>query len=229
MESSGQCICHQNKPQHTSERPIASCVVNLSRSRSSKVWSESSDTRPLFYLQHAGFFTPINAAMKGSPKKIVLGANSEVRASLEDLCTLLRILASRPTHVKELVPDMPHYVGYHDAAAEGAGGVWFSLVDNMSPTVWRTTFPWDIAAEVVSDDNPEGRLTNSDLELAAEVMAVGIALAVAPKVKHVPLGTLCDNTPTVSWIEKMASKAKGPTAGRLLQGLAVMLHGNKVG
>ncbi len=82
---------------------------------------------------------------------------------------------------------------------------------------------------MVSDNNPEWRLTNSDLELAAEVMAVGIALAVAPKVKHVPLGTLCDNTPTVSWIEKMASKAKGPMAGRLLRGLAVMLHGNKAG
>jgi hypothetical protein len=73
--------------------------------------------------------------MKGSPKHIILGANSEVRAALEDLCTLLRILASRPTHVRELVPDMPQYVGYHDAAAEGAGGVWFSLVDNMSLTV----------------------------------------------------------------------------------------------
>jgi hypothetical protein len=111
---------------------------------------------------------------------------------------------------------MPQYVGYHDAAAEGAGGVWFSLSDNMPPTVWRVAFPQDIASEVVSDDNPKGRLTNSDLELAAEVMAVGVALAVAPKVKHVPLGTLCDNTPTVSWIEKMASKAQGPTAGRLL-------------
>jgi len=176
-----------------------------------------------------GFFTPINAAMKGSPKQIILGAKSEVRAALEDLCTLLRILASRPTHVKELVPDMPQYVGYHDAAADGAGGVWFSLIDNMSPTVWRVGFPQDITSEVVSDDNPNGRLTNSDLELAAEVMAVAVALSVAPKVKHVPLGTLCDNTPTVSWIEKMASKAKGPTAGRLLRGLAVMLHGNKAG
>jgi hypothetical protein len=176
-----------------------------------------------------GFFTPINAAMKGSPKHIILGAKSEVRAALEDLCTLLRILASRPTHVRELVPDMPQYVGYHDAAAEGAGGVWFSLSDNMPPTVWRVAFPQDIASEVVSDDNPKGRLTNSDLELAAEVMAVGVALAVAPKVKHVPLGTLCDNTPTVSWIEKMASKAQGPTAGRLLRGLAVMLHSNKAG
>jgi hypothetical protein len=77
--------------------------------------------------------------------------------------------------------------------------------------------------------HPVGRLTNSNLELAAEVMAVGIALAVAPTVKHVPLGTLCDNIPTVSWIEKMASKAKGSMAGRLLRGLAVVLHCNKAG
>ncbi len=82
---------------------------------------------------------------------------------------------------------------------------------------------------MVSDNNPVGHLMNFDLELAAEVMAVGIALVVAPTVKHVPLGTLCDNTPTVSWIEKMASKAKGPTAGRLLRSLAVMLHCNKAG
>jgi hypothetical protein len=167
--------------------------------------------------------------MKGSPKHIILGAHSEVRAALKDLCTLLRILALRPTHVWELVPDMHHYVGYHDAAAERAGGVWFSFVDNMPPVVWQAAFPHDIASEVVSDGNPEGRLTNSNLELAAEVMAVGIALVLAPKVKHVLLGTLFDNTPTVSWIEKMASKVKAPTAGRLLQGLAVILHCNEAG
>jgi hypothetical protein len=53
---------------------------------------------------------------------IGLGKHSEVRAALEDLVFLLRLLGSRPTHIRELVPDMPHYVGYHDAAAEGAGG-----------------------------------------------------------------------------------------------------------
>ena len=163
-----------------------------------------------------GFFTPVNVAMRGSPKSVGLGANSEVQAALEDMCTLLHLLLSRPTHVRELVPDMPHYVGYHDAAAAGAGGVWFSLTNDMPPFVWRTTFPPDIESEVVSDDNPDGRLTNSDLELAAEVLAVGVVLATAPEVKHIPLGTLCDNTPTVSWIDKMASKAKGPMAGRLL-------------
>jgi hypothetical protein len=46
-------------------------------------------------------------------------------------------------HVDELVPDMPRYVGYHDAAAEGAGGVWFSLTDHMPPLVWRKlTLHW---------------------------------------------------------------------------------------
>ncbi len=94
--------------------------------------------------------------------------------------------------------------------------------------VWREEFPADIAQEVVSVDTPNGRLANSDLELAAEVLAVGIALAQRTS-KHTPLGMLCDNTPTVSWIDKMASKSKSPTAGRLLQGLAFMLYCSQAG
>jgi hypothetical protein len=111
---------------------------------------------------------------------------------------------------------MPCYVGYHNAAAEGAGGVWFSLCNTMAPVVWQEAFPVDILSEVILLDNPQGRLTNSDLELAAEIFAVGVALAGAPNVKHAALGTLCDNTPTASWIDRMALKSKSPTAGRLL-------------
>ncbi len=176
-----------------------------------------------------GFFTPTNAAMRGNPKIIGLGKSSEVRAALEDIILLVCILSSRPTHVHELVPDMPHYVGYHDAAAKGAGGIWFLLVDDMPPQVWRTQFPVNIATEVVSDDNPAGNITNLDLKLAVEIFAVGIVLETAPQAKHAPLGTLCDNTPTVSWIDRMASKSNSPTAGRLLQGLANMLFANHAG
>ena len=64
----------------------------------------------------------------------------------------------------------------------------------------------------------------SDLELAAEVLAVGIILMEAPDVKHKTLGTLCDNSPTVGWIDRMASRSKFPTAGRFLRGLTYMLH-----
>ena len=166
---------------------------------------------------------PLNDAMRGSPKLIGLGTTSEVQRALDDLISLMHLLSSRPTHVRELVADMPHHAGYHDAAAEGAGGVWFSLCNDTPPVVWREVFPEDIAREVVSVDTPHGRLTNSDLELAAEVFAIGVILE-GGSAKQTPLGTLCDNTPTVSWVDKMASKSKSPIAGRLLRGLAFMLY-----
>ncbi len=145
-----------------------------------------------------------------------MGASSEMQAALEELILLMKMLSRRPTHINELVADMPHYTGYHDALAEGAGGVWFSLIDHMLPSVWREEFSTDIAANVISDDNPSEGITNSDLELAAEVLAIEVILTTAPKIKHAPLGTLCDNTPTVSWVKKMASKANMPATGWLL-------------
>jgi hypothetical protein len=171
-----------------------------------------------------GFFLPINNAIRESPKCIGLSANLEVRKALEDLISLLQLLTSRPIHVQELVPKMPHFAGYHDAAAEGAGGIWFLLRDNTLLLVWCKEFPADIATDVVSKDTPHGCLTNLDLELAVEVLAVGVALDSINNPKHTPLGTLCNNTPTVSWIDKMALKANYPTAGRLLCGLAIMLY-----
>ncbi len=160
---------------------------------------------------------------------IGLGKSSEVRAALADIVSILKLLSTRPTHVRELIIRMPRYVGYHDATAEGAGGVWFSLVHTMPPCVWRLPFPVDIATDVVSLERPHGKLTNSDLELAAEVLAIGTLLAKATHTKWEPIRTLCDNTPTVSWIDKMASKSLSPTAGRLLRGLAFMLHSYHAG
>jgi len=174
-----------------------------------------------------GFFTPLNNIMKTSERSITL--NIDAKSALLDTCTLIHQLSKRPTHVNELIPDPPSHVAYHDAAAEGAGGVWFSLTDKMQPVVWRLEFPQDIAGEVRSQTNLTGSLTNSDLELAAEIFAVGIIIETVPIIKHKTIGTLCDNSPTVSWIERMASKSIFPTAGRLLRGLAYMLHSRQVG
>jgi hypothetical protein len=115
-------------------------------------------------LQHASiilpatrsFFTPINVAMKIETKVIGLGKASEIRAALEDLFLLLQLLGLRPTHVRELVADMPRYAGYHDAAAEGASRVWFWLAHEMQPVVWRLLFPYNVSDEVMSFDNPRG-------------------------------------------------------------------------
>jgi hypothetical protein len=107
--------------------------------------------------------------------------------------------------------------------------VWFSLRQQMQPLLWRLAFPEDIKNSVVSLKNPRGTITNSDLELAAEVCAVAVILYHAPIIRHQALGTLCDNTPTVSWITKMASKANTPISGRLLRGLAILLYCHHAG
>ncbi len=70
---------------------------------------------------------------------------------------------------------------------------------------------------------------NSNLELAVEVLAVGVLLAKASVIKYQPIGTLCNNSPTVSWIKKMASTSRSPMAGRLLRGLAFMLYCHHTG
>ncbi len=94
----------------------------------------------------------------------------------------------------------------------------------MPSLVWQIPLPPDIATEIVLPQGPHGGITNSNLELATEVLAIRILLAKAPVVKHEPISTLCDITPTVSWIEKMASKSALLIAGCLLQGLAYMLY-----
>ena len=40
----------------------------------------------------------------------------------------------------------------------------------MAPIVWRVPWPPEIRARLVTFNNPTGDITNSDLEMAAEVL-----------------------------------------------------------
>jgi hypothetical protein len=166
-----------------------------------------------------GLFSPINKALQGEPKVIGLGKTSDVRASFLDLAHMVADLASRPTHVKELVPGSDHYTGYCDACAAGAGGVWLSGDLHIPPIVWRVQFSAYIKSQVISDDNPRGTLTNSDLEMAA-VLLHYMVLDQQVDLRYVRTGVWSDNTPTVAWTKRMADHSQAPTAGRLLRGLA---------
>jgi hypothetical protein len=99
----------------------------------------------------------------------------------------------------------------------------------MPHLLWQVAFPSGFAQDVISISNPHGTITNSDLELAAEVLALGVLLAKAPVIKHQLIDTLCNYFPTLSWIEKMASKSGSPMAGHLLGGLAYMLYCHHAG
>ena len=88
--------------------------------------------------------------------------------------------------------------------------------------VWRLQWPWDITAAIVSESNPLGALTNSDLEMAVVELHLGVLEVVAPTLRHKHIFVHCDNTPSVAWVAKMATKtATLHAALRLIRGLAL--------
>ncbi len=167
-----------------------------------------------------GLFIPNNNALNGDPTTISLAKDGAVREALLDLAKLIRMLASRPTHIHEIVPRAPDYIGLCDASGFGAGGVWFGGEKGLDPVIWRVDFPKQIRDALVSDANPKGTLTNSDLEMAGTLLQA-IVLEQVTNMRHAHTLTFCDNTPAVSWATRMASKSQSPIAGRLIRGLAL--------
>lgn len=165
-------------------------------------------------------FTPLYRAQRGDPTFVTFGKGSEVRDALLDFTPLLKSLSSRPTHVAELVHRDDDYIGFCDASAFGAGGVWFGGAKPLDPVVWRVVFPKDITEAVVSDSNPKGRLTNSDLEMAGVLLHQLVLERLVP-MRHCRSVIHCDNTPAVSWSTRMTCRAESRVAPQLLRGLAM--------
>jgi hypothetical protein len=182
-------------------------------------------------LQHAArilpaarsFFTPLYNALKGTPDSIGLGRQGEVRHALLDVAAVIRDLSRRPTHITELTQQPLHYIGYCDASAFGAGGVWFGAKNPLSPIVWRVQWPRDITRKVVSFDNPSGTITNSDLEMAGVLLQETVLEAhLGPEaMRGIQTAIGSDNSPAVAWTTRMASRSASPISFRLLKGFAM--------
>jgi hypothetical protein len=163
-------------------------------------------------------FAPLNKALQGDPTHVVV--TSEIREVLRDFISLAEDAAKRPTHVNEILSRHDDFIGYCDASAFGAGGVWLGGECELEPLVWRVVFPPDITDKVVSYDNPNGTLTNSDLELAA-ILLHEMVLERAVNVRHRRAVIFSDNKPSVAWVRKMNPRSKRPIAHYLLRGLAM--------
>jgi hypothetical protein len=163
----------------------------------SKKWLPLKAFRTLLgKLQHAALAMPAGKSIltplhkfveEGKDKHILYFTNRPIiLEALRDIHILLREMTSRPTHVRELVPDLPAYIGFCDACKRGAGGVWLSGSKNFHPVVWHLAWPTDISARLVSSSNPNGDLTINDLEMAGLLLQyLVLELLVALKHQHV--------------------------------------------
>ena len=160
--------------------------------------------------------------MSMRPRMIFWDRCPEVKVALQDWRQLLRESTKEPTHVKELVAGEASYKGTLDASGEGAGSVWVPGTKELALIVWRYKWPQEVRDRLVSERNPTGDITNSDLEMAAEVLGWLVLEACVP-LKHEHVGVCSDNMPTVSWATRWASR-RSRIANRLLRVLATRMR-----
>jgi hypothetical protein len=157
--------------------------------------------------------TPLYRSMTARPSVVRLGKKSEVRAALISLRSMVQSIASRPTHVYELVDRPPTFIGMVDASSTRVGGIW--LLPNWPPIVYRHQWP-----DQINRRYRDAKITNSDLELAGVLVAWFVLEACVP-LRHATTSIFSDNSPTVSWTQTLMSRSEQPTSARLLRALAM--------
>ena len=172
-----------------------------------------------------GFLRPIDAALHNLKHWLPIHSNLALRTALSNFGILLCIIASQPSHCHKLVTNNPGYIGFCDASALGAGGIWFTGACPLHPTIWQVPWRNSIRAALVSFQNPCSTISNSDLEIAGLLFHYLVVEHLA-LLHHVHVATWCDNTPTVSWTNKL-SASRSPITGCLTRALAMCIHISK--
>jgi hypothetical protein len=172
-----------------------------------------------------GLLSPCNKILALRPHTVFLHRNNDLRVTISEMRIVLRESIAAPTKCRELVSGWPHLIGYSDASGIGFGGVVIGESDAVPPTVFRGQWPPDITNDLVSFTNPNGRLSISDLEMAGLVFLWLVLEAVAPSLAEKNFAMFSDNSPSVSWVDRMASK-KSAIGAHLLRALTLRLKKN---
>ena len=187
-------------------------------------------------LQFTAIAIPLGKPLLGEVDKILALAKQKsyptvpVTKTFKAYCknwrALLHLLRNCPSHVNELVRHKdPAYQGFVDASKWGVGGVWFGGTKELPPFVWFHEWDDDIRQQLCCDDNPEGTITISDLELCGIFMHwLALEAAAGPaNLKHQSPAIWCDNLSAVAWTYKSRSSSSR-IAANILRALATRLH-----
>ena len=203
-------------PPHRKDRLLALLTSTLARKRvTTKDWHRLLGELRSMVLGipgGRGLFSQLQVALRQQSNNRVR-LHKEAKNQLNDFLHLATDLASRPTRIAEVVPSTPTHRGCCDAAKSGMGGVWFPSPTSKQqhPIVWRTPFPPAIQHQLVSDSNPQGTITNSDLELAGTIAHAAV-LTSQHDVREQTIAIFSDNTPAVAWGCKASVTTQGPAS-----------------
>ena len=210
-------------PPHRVERlaEVLASIPPHQRRTSVKKWHKVLGELRSMSLALPGARNLFSALQKALSEKAGarVALNKGVHHALNDFRWLLDNISSRPTRIAELVPLSPSAEGHHDASGIGAGGVWFPsnhLVPRRGcragqPLVWRLLWPQYITSRLVTDKNPNGTITNSDLELAGGLLHLD-ALAQTFDVRERTVLAKGDNLNTTYWERKGSATTDKPPA-----------------
>ena len=97
-------------------------------------------------------------------------------------------------------------MGIYDASLFGVGGDIVGKNRECTPIVFQLQWPSDITSNVKSASNPKGMVTHSDLDMAGLLLLLLVMEDVVCNLKEANVALFSNNTPTVSWVTRLASR-----------------------
>jgi hypothetical protein len=157
-------------------------------------------------LQHAfitipagkGLLSPFYALLAAQPQFIFLHWNKALYNAVVNCRTFLQASVSSPMKCHNLTTGYPDYISIMDASSYGIGGIIIGKNKAVPPNVVRLQWPDCITANVMSDANPSGTLTNSDLKMAGLLTLWVVMEDVCPDLTNSHVALFSDNSPTVT-------------------------------
>ena len=165
----------------------------------------------------------LSRAQNSRDKRVTL--MSELAQTLLDWRYIIKLIVERSTFCDELVLHTAAYQGFVDASKWGVGGVWFGRTQTLQPIVWFLQWPTNISNRLVSDANPTGDISISDLELLG-IFINWLVLEYAvdkTTLKFNSVAMWCDNLPAVAWLYKMRNSSS-EIAAHILRAFAIRLQ-----
>jgi hypothetical protein len=163
--------------------------------------------RGLFSTLYTGLTQPNNQSSQASRIRLI----QPIKDALLDLSYLAKDLQLRPTRIAEITDSLPVAYGAADASGMGMGGVWLSGDSTFTPTLWRHPFPSFVQQQLVTWEHPSGTITNSDLELLAQIASQDVIIFLRD-CRERTVSTFTDNISSRAWQRKGSKATLGPAA-----------------